>query len=375
VINPSRGRGWSGFFGRDLGHAFVPWLLARVCVLGALAVVRYGLDDAHLRRPVPAKQGLFAWDAAYYRVIAEGGYQSGRNTLRFFPLVPLLSRWLGVVMFDHTAAALLVVASVSALVFGALLYALALRETGDPRLANRAAWFAAIFPPAFVLVLGYAEATLMALSVGMFIALRSRRWALAALLGVLAGLCRPIGLLLVIPALIEVARHWQRIPRAERITRGLAVVSPVVGTGIFLAWVGGVYGDWLEPLHQQTSKALRGSFQNPGTRAGQAVSDLFGNKFGSGLHVVWAVLFIVVIIVLARRMPSSYTAYAAATVLVGLSAQNLDSFERYAMSAFPLALGVALITGPEEVEKAALVLAAAGLVGYATLAFLGVYVP
>ncbi len=375
MINQSHGRGWSDFFGRDLGHAFVPWLLARVCVLGALAVVRYGLEDAHLRRPVQAKQGLFAWDAAYYRVIAESGYQSGRNTLRFFPLVPLLSRWLGVVMFDHTAAALLVVASVSALIFGALLYALALRETGDPRLANRAAWFAAIFPPAMVLVLGYAEATLMALSVGMFIALRSRRWVLAALLGVLAGLCRPIGVLLVIPALIEAARHWQRIPRAERITRGAAVVSPLVGTGIFLAWAGGVYGDWLEPLRQQTSKRLRGGFENPGTRIGHAFGDLFGNKFGSGLHVVWALLFIVVIVVLARRLPSSYAAYAAATVLLGLSAHNLDSFERYAMSAFPLALGVALITGPEEVEKAALVLSAAGLIGYATLAFLGVSVP
>lgn len=375
MINTSRGRGWSDFFGRDLMHAFVPWLLARVCVLGALAVVRYGLEDARLRRPVPAKQGLFAWDAAFYRVIAEAGYRPSRDRLRFFPLVPLLSRWLGAVMFGHTAAALLVVASVSALVFGGLLYALALRETGDPRLANRAAWFAAIFPPAMVLVLGYAEATLMALAVGMFIALRSRRWALAALLGVLAGLCRPIAVLLAIPALIEVARHWQRIPRAERITRGAAVLSPLVGTGIFLAWAGGVYGDWLEPLRLQTSKRLRGGFENPATRTGHAFGDLFGNKFGSGLHVVWALLFIVVIIVLARRLPSSYAAYAAATVLVGLSAHNLDSFERYAMSAFPLALGVALITGPEEVEKGAIVLATAGLVGYATLAFLGVSVP
>jgi Glycosyltransferase family 87 len=375
VINTSRGRGWSDFFGRDLPHAFVPWVLARVCVLGALAVVRSGLSDAHLRRPVAATQGLFAWDAAFYRVIAESGYSPSRDRLRFFPLVPLLSRWLGVVMFDHTAAALLVVASVSALIFGALLYSLTMRETGDPKLAQRAAWFAAVFPPAMVLVLGYAEATLMALSVGMFIALRSRRWALAALLGVLAGLCRPIAVLLVIPVVIEAARQWRRIPRAERITRGAAVISPLVGTGIFLAWAGGVYGDWLEPLRQQTSKRLRGGFENPGTRVGHAFGDLFGNKFGSGLHVMWALLFIVVIVVLARRMPSSYTAYAAATVLVGLSAHNLDSFERYAMSAFPLALGVALITGPEEVEKAALVVAAAGLVGYATLAFLGVYVP
>ena len=74
---------------------------------------------------------------------------------------------------------------------------LALRETGDPGTARRAAWFAALFPAAAVLVLGYAEATAMMLGVVVFLGLRSRRfgWAIGA--GFLAGLCRPVGVLLV----------------------------------------------------------------------------------------------------------------------------------------------------------------------------------
>ena len=55
--------------------------------------------------------------------------------------------------------------------------------------------------------------------------------------------------------------------------------------------------------------------------------------------------------------------------------RNLDSFERYCMSTFPFLLALALVTDREEAERGAYVLAAAGLVGYATLAFLGISGP
>jgi hypothetical protein len=106
------------------------------------------------------------------------------------------------------------------------------------------------------------------------------------------------------------------------------------------------------------------------------VGDLVGgDRFGAGLHVVWAALFVVLVVVIARRLPASYAAYAGVTVLFALSAENLDSFERYATSAFPLLIAVAILTHREDVERPVLVLAGAGLVGYATLAFLGRHVP
>ncbi len=83
------------------------------------------------------------------------------------------------------------------------------RAPGDRRPrhgAARAAWFAALFPAAAVLVLGYAEATAMMLGVVVFLGLRSSRYGWAVVAGFLAGLCRPVGVLLVIPAAVEVAR-------------------------------------------------------------------------------------------------------------------------------------------------------------------------
>ena len=99
--------------------------------------------------------------------------------LRFFPLVPLLARALGTVLRGNEAVALMIVANGSALLFGGLLYRLVIRETGDEALARRAAWFGAILPPAVALVLGYAEATFMLLSVAVFLCVRDRRFAWA----------------------------------------------------------------------------------------------------------------------------------------------------------------------------------------------------
>ena len=362
---------------RDVAAAFVPWAVARVLVIGSLGLARYGFGELEgARRPVPLDQGLFAWDAAFYRGIAENGYGALRSGLRFFPLFPLLGRGLGTILAGNDALALLVIANASALVFGALLYRLALRETGDVRLATRAVWFAALFPAASVLVMGYAEATFLALSVVLFLALRSRRWWWAAAAGVFAGLTRPAGALLVIPAAIEVARTWRAAAGRERVAQLGAVVSPLVGSGLYLLWVGREYGDTWLPLRLQNEQVRRGGVANPVTRLIDGFDDLFGgDRFGSGLHVVWALAFIALVVVLAQRLPASYAAYAGATVLFGLAAENLDSFERYAMSAFPLVLGVALVTARDDVQRPAIVLAGAGLVGYAVLSFLGRYVP
>ena len=62
----------------------------------------------------------------------------------------------------------------------------------------------------------------------------------------------------------------------------------------------------------------------------------------------------------------------AATAVAG---SNLDSFERYALSAFPLSIAAALVLREAQLERAVLALLAAGLAGYALLAFLNISVP
>ncbi|HUV10043.1 MAG TPA: mannosyltransferase family protein [Acidimicrobiia bacterium] len=368
----------SRFVREDLRAAALPWIASRALVVGALLLSRFLFDEiGRAPRPIQLAQGLFAWDAAFYREIAEHGYAAlSAESLRFFPLFPLVSRALGVVFLGHTDVAVIVVANLAALVFAALLHRLAVVETGDRALAVRAAWFGLLFPVAASLVFGYAEALVMTLAVGVFLALRTKRWAVAGALGLLAGATRPLGVLLALPALIEVLRGWSAIDLRARARRLVAVVGPPIGLGCFLTYSAIEFGDFLEPLSVQDHPQLRGGFQDPFTRVIDAARDLLdGDRLGSGSPLLWAILLTGLLVVVARRLPASYSWYAGATLVLGFTAKNLGSYERYAMSAFPFVLGIAFLTKRREVERTALVVSAAGLVAYSVLAFFGSWVP
>ena len=377
-MNQLRRLAGTRFVGDDGRAALGPWVAGRLIVVAALVVTRFADHQVGAKpSPVALHQGLFAWDAAFYRSIATHGYSGlPRAALRFFPLVPILARGLGTVLVGRYDVALIVVANASALVFAALLHRIAMLETGDARLARRAAWFGSVFPPFAVLVMGYADATAMVFAAGVFLALRTRRFAVAIPLGVLAGLCRPVGVLLVIPAVIEAARDWRASSARERAVRTAAAAAPAVGMAAFLAYAGVAFGDVLAPLTVQNRANLRGRFEFPITSLLNGVRDLVhAGRFGPGLHVLWAVLFAALLVVVARRLPSSYGAYAAVALVLSLSAHNLDSFERYCASTLPFLLGAAFVTSRPDAERLGLALAAAGLFAYSVLVFLGLSVP
>jgi Mannosyltransferase (PIG-V) len=362
-----------------LRTAAAPWLVARVIVGGALVAAHEFVSQAKPSAAVAIRvhEGLLGWDAGWYESIARHGYAgAGHLSLRFFPLVPLLTRALASVPGVGFGAALVVVANVSAFVGVVLLAVLARRETGDDALARRAAWLVCLAPAAFTQVMGYAEGTLLALSVGTLLALRARAWWWAAALGLAAGATRPIGLLLVVPAAIEAARGLRGAPRDRSGGRIAAVAGPAVGFAAFLGWVGWRYGDALAPLRVQQQGSLRGGVADPlATLAHDANLLVHGHHLGSALHLPWALVALALLAVSLRTWPVAYGAFAGAVLVVALTASNLDGFERYALSAFPLVLAAATVTSGPRVERVVLTLAASGLAIYAILAFTNLYVP
>jgi hypothetical protein len=222
--------------------------------------------------------------------------------------------------------------------------------------------------------MGYAEAVALALVIGGFLMLRRRRWWATAGIGVLLGLCRPTGLLFVVPAVIEVVRGW---PAArDRVGRIAAVLGAPVGTGIYLAWVEWQHGDWALPLRLQNSADLRAGWEDPFSAVwGSARALVSDGRMGDGLHVPWIGLFALLLIVAFVRWPVAYGAFALAVLGLALSAHNLGSFERYGLFAFPLVIALASLTREARVERAVLTACGAGLVGFTTLIYLGAFVP
>ena len=156
------------------------------------------------------------WDAPHYLEVAEFGYRmtgDSRYRLVLFPLYPWLTRLFALLTRDHLVAAF-AVSAVASVAAGLLLRRLALLDETEA-VARRAVLFLFIFPTSYFLHVPYTESLFLALALGTFLAARTDRWALAGLLGALAGMTRLNGLLLVPALCVEAlwqyrgARRWR----------------------------------------------------------------------------------------------------------------------------------------------------------------------
>jgi hypothetical protein len=363
----------------DVVAVLPAWIAARLIVaLGFLVADAVIEHHALVPRPTPRIQALLAWDGAFYRSIAEGGYANiAGEPLRFFPLYPWTARMLAPVLGGREDWAVVVVANVAALVAAALLRRLVIEERGDVALADWAGGLVSIVPPAFALVFAYSEALFLAFAVGCFLGLRRGHWWLVAACAFLAALTRPVGVVLAVPIAVEVwtqrdqvrewgAAHWAGILAA--------LAAPVAGLCTFLAYTAIRFDTWTEPIRAQ--RDFRGDVVDPISRLARGVGDLFGDEtFGDGLHLPFAVLAIALVVLGARRWPARYTAFSAVLVVLSLSADNLNSLERYGLNALPLVLVVAVVAVRWRLAEAAITASAGLFVALTTLAFLGRYVP
>ncbi len=367
-------------FHHDVVVALPAWLTARVLVLAALAAShplqrRYRPLESSARR---VREGLLAWDGDWFHDIVEHGYAAlPRPGLRYFPLFPMLGKGLSVLLFANAGLSLIVLANLFALLAGAALHRLVLQERGDERLARRATWMLALAPPSFVLVMGYTESLAILLAIVTFLALRQKRWGWAAVGGYLSGLARPLGVLLSIPAAIESLPQLRQGPARQRLAALVPVGAPVAGCLTYLAWVGVRFGDPLLPYSSQQTPGFRGDFANPLVTLVKTAGDLVTGHFATKNvpHLPWALVLIALVVLVCRRWPLSYGAFAVVTLTVALSTERLGSLERYGFACFPVVLAATALATSDRMERVVLVVSGGLMTMYATLTFLALYIP
>jgi hypothetical protein len=140
-------------------------------------------------------------------------------------------------------------------------------------------------------------------------------------------------------------------------------------------WVERTYDDWKLPFDLQNSADLRGGLANPLSTILDAARALGDRDWSEGLHLPWVIGFLVLLVVVFRRLPLAYGAYSGALLLVALTGHTLGSFERYGLAAFPLVIGLAIVIRGSVLERTGIAAAAAGLTAFTTLIFLGAFVP
>jgi hypothetical protein len=324
--------------------------------------------------------GLASWDAHWYEGLAAHGYSHvAPEAIRFFPLLPLIGRLFALPVAGNTTLSLTLICNVAAIGYALLAQSMA-RDAGLPEPQVRlVAWVIAFAPANFVLSLAYTESVSGLLTCVVFLALRREKWLTAAAAGFSAGLLRPTGVLLVVPALLEIRRQSRPRTGRERVRQVLATLGPVGGLGSYLAWSSSVYGDPLRPLRVQTTSTLRGGFMvDPLSWIFREVADVgSGDPSHAGMlvHVLWAGIALSLLVLAARKLPASYTAFAAVTLAFALTARSMTSFERYAASAVPLLLVVPALMRTRRQRRAVLAGASVILFGYSFAAFAHAYIP
>jgi hypothetical protein len=330
---------------RSLLVGLVGWVWARVCVALGFWVAHLLTPDPALeeRHDFPLPRGLLSWDSHFYDLIARGGYDAvAADGARFFPLYPLLGRWLSPLFLGRDDVALVVIGNLAALAGAVVLAQLAREVLADRWGADeadavglRSAWMVAVVPAAVVFVWPYTEGLALLVTAGTLLALHRRSWWAAAGFALVAGALRPTGVLLVVPILIELVRARPRptVPPALA-----ALAAAPLGLLASMAWIGRATGDWLAAWEQQ--RPIRGDFRNPLVRAAESVWGLFHNTDTELVPfvVLWCLLVLVAVL---RRQPLSWIAFSVVTLLLALAADTIDSIGRYGLLAVPLVVALA----------------------------------
>ena len=355
---------------RDFVASLSSWAEARLYVAMAY-ITTWAIIDRLEPAPAfsPIDDGLIPWDGTWYRDLALDGYDSPalQGGIRFFPLWPLIGRLFGMIG-DRPDIALVVLSNLLALVAGMFLYRITVQETGDHLVARRTVRLFALFPPAFVLVLGYSESLFLCLAMGFVLTARARKWWATALLGFLAGLTRPVAGLLALPAAV---RAWQTDRRSP--VAALSVASAPLGTLTFLLWAEREQGGWREPIDAQ--RELRGEVTEPLSRLVRGLNAGLRGDEGELFHSLAALVLVVLAVHVVRRLSTDLWVYTVPSTLMLVAADNLNSMERYALSVFPLVIAAAIISRNERLDRWLPTASAVALTVVTTLALNGVYVP
>ncbi len=338
-----------------LSSVLGPFLLTRLLLaLAGLAALRLLPRPAALNggqgdlASLPWVNVWARWDAGWYLSVASHGYHlqpGAQSNVAFSPLYPLLMRLVGLLLGRVDDDGLLIAGLVvsNAALLAALVYLIRLARLDVPEaVAQRVPLFLLVFPTSLYLSAVYAESLFLALCVAAFYHARQHQWWLAGLLGGLAALARPYGVVIALPLALEyLAAHQLRLPRLRPDALALALTPAgfVVWTAILLV----ATGDPLAFLHGYSAWGVEQTL--PWTKLVEYVSA--PPSLSVPEHSPFILIFLAASLLLAgaawRRLRLSLALFATLLLVVMLSNGDLVDLPRHVLELFPAFLVLALV--------------------------------
>jgi hypothetical protein len=255
----------------------------------------------------------------------------------FFPLYPWLAslfhRFAGV----EITACLLLVSNLA--LFLALFFLFRLAEgLYDIAIAKATLVYLIIYPLAYFLHAPYTESLALCLSVLAYLGARQRRWAVAALAGLAAGLTRGTTLPLALAMGWEVWEDYKSNRPTIKMLPVLAWLTPALGTGLFLAWRSAAGF----PSYSQILQRYWGRHFSWPWETLYSIFDLILSKYlllSGWINLLILILALAITIWGVKKLPMGLRIYQVS--LLGFMLMNtlqrepLGSFGRYSLLLFP----------------------------------------
>lgn len=194
------------------------------------------------------------WDAGWYLRIANIGYATIDSDIpmqcdgayAFFPLYPLLIRLFGTIIGDFYIAGL-IISNVCLLIASLYLYKL-IKLDWDDITAKKTVKYLYLFPTAFIFSGVFTESLFLALLVMCFYYAKKDNWLYVGLLGFLLSMTRLIGVITLLPLLIEYMKIRSYNPK--RIDYNILYLSLLpLGLFLFMSYEYYLCGDFLAFAH------------------------------------------------------------------------------------------------------------------------------
>ncbi len=293
------------------------------------------------------------YDSGNFYQIARFGYTEGpmayvpggRSTIAYFPVYPLLMRYVGRLFGRAPSDVYLggIVVSWAAFVIAmVVLYRLA-RLDLPRRRAERAVLYTAVFPFAFFFGVVYTEATFLLFTVLAFYCFRTRRWMAGGVAGALAAATRVNGIM-ALPALAWVAWRQSGPAMRDRIRAAAGLVLVACGLGaysLYIYWISGNPLEWAAAI-QRWGYYPGGAPWMPLVNLVRILvthpySYLVSDRVApyDTLNGVSAILFAVAVPFVWRRLGAAYGLFMAANLWLPLSSGQFEGSGRYCAVMFP----------------------------------------
>lgn len=292
--------------------------------------------------------GFTRYDSAWLFGIARDGYEyvaGGRSNLAYFPVYPLLMRYVGRLFgrrpADFYLGGILVswIAFVLAMI---VLYELA-RLSLPSRRAERAVLLAAVFPFGFFFGVVYTESVFLLFTLLAFYGFQTRRWILGGVAGALATATRANGVLML-PALACIA--WTAVG-PDRRDRALAIgslaltASGIAAYSLYVYWLSGNPFEWVASIqrwgYNPGGSPLAAPMRLVEVLVTRPYSFLTTERTGPyiALQGVPAVLFTIAVPFVWSRFGAGYGLFMLANLWLPLSSGHYEGLGRYCSVLFP----------------------------------------